>query len=147
MYIKFEDKEKGKRFTFFSKEREIKGEKVVHTDKSVFATLSEGIKTGENNGQSIWENDYWDTVFCGKAYEKALELKDKDRIIVTEMNIRNIFYKPNKRSYPKIMVTEFFVPESEPQVNQEVDHGTADAVSEEEFMDIPDEIDEDLPFN
>lgn len=147
MYIRFEDKEKGKRFTFFKKEREIKGEKLSHTDKSVFATLSEGVKTGENNGQPIWENDYWDAVFCGKAYEKALELKDKDRVVVTEMNIRNVLYRANKRSYPKIMVTEFYLPEPEAQAERDAEHEAAAAASGEEFIDIPDGMEDDLPFN
>lgn len=109
MYIKFEDREKGKRFTFFTREREVNGEKVTHTDKSVFGTLSEGIKTGENNGQPIYENDYWDVTFCGKAYEKALSLKDKDKVCVTEMNVRNVYFKPTKKTYPQIMVTDFDV--------------------------------------
>ena len=107
MYIKIEDREQGRRFTFFLREKEIKGEKVTHTDKCVFGTLSEGIKTGENNGQPIWENDYWNVTFCGKAYEKALALKDKDRVCVVEMNIRNIYHKASKRSYPQITVTDF----------------------------------------
>ena len=134
MYIKFENREQGRRFTFFSREREINGTKVTHTEKSVFATLSEGIKTGENNGQPIWENDYWNTVFCGKAYEKALALKDKDRICVTEMNVRNVYHKPSKKSYPQITVTDFDV-----IVSNHVDN--------EGFMNIPDNIDEELPFN
>lgn len=107
MYIKFENRENGKKFTFFSSERTIDGEQVKMTDKCVFASLSEGIKTGENNGQPIFENDYWNATFCGKAYEKAKELKDKDRIIVVEMNIRNRYI--NKKSYPQITVTDFDV--------------------------------------
>lgn len=137
MYIKIENREQGRKFTFFSREREINGEKVSHTDKSVFGTLSEGIKTGENNGQPIWENDYWNTAFCGKAYEKALDLKDKDRICVVEMNIRNVYSKNTKKSYPQIMVTDFDV------ISSHADHAEAG----EGFMNIPDGIDEELPFN
>lgn len=80
MYIKIENQENARRFTFFKKERIVKGEKVYNTDKSVFGTLSEGIKVGEVNGQAVWENDYWNVTFCGKAYEKALTLKDKDKV-------------------------------------------------------------------
>ena len=107
MYIKIENKEQGRRFTFFSREKEVDGKKVTHTDKSVFSTLSEGIKTGENNGQAIWENDYWNTIFCGKAYEKALLLEDKTRIAITEMNIRNRYSKKTNREYPQILVFDF----------------------------------------
>lgn len=108
MYIKLE-KEQAKRFTYFTKEKEINGVKVGSTEKIVFGTLSEGIKTGENNGHPIWENDYWDASFCGKAYQKALELEDKTRISITEMNIRNVYSKNTKKAYPQIMVTEFEV--------------------------------------
>ena len=107
MYIKFEDRTKGRKFTFFSRERDIKGQKVNMTDKCVFATLSEGIKTGENNGKPIFENDYWKTTFCGKAFEKAKTLKDKDKIMVVEMNIRNVYVEKAKKSYPQITVTDF----------------------------------------
>lgn len=115
MYIKFEERANGKRFTFFKREKEVNGEKVNNTDKSVFGTLSEGIKVGEKNGQPIWENDYWNATFCGKAYEKALTLKDKDRVVVTEMNIRNIYSQNTKKSYPQITVTDFdlYVPNAE----------------------------------
>lgn len=134
MYIKFENREQGKRFTFFKKERAINGTKVTHTTKSVFGTLSEGIKTGENNGQPIWENDYWSTTFCGKAYEKALTLKDGDRICVTEMNVRNVYSPKHKKTYPQIMVTDFDI------LNTNEPEG-------DRFMNIPDDMAEGLPFN
>ena len=107
MYIKFENREQGRHFTFFSRKQKVNNESVTHTEKSVFGTLSDGIKTGENNGQPIYVNDYWQTAFCGKAYQKALELKDKDRISVIEMNIRNVYSSMTKKSYPQIMVTDF----------------------------------------
>lgn len=139
MYIKFDDKEKGKKFTFFKQEREINGQKIAHTERTVFGNLSEGIKVGEKNGQPIWENDYWNTVFCGKAYEPALALHNKDRIVVTEMNVRNVIR--NKKSYPQIMVTEFHVISSQ-------NGGEPETVNEQEdFVDIPAGIDGDMPFN
>lgn len=113
MYIKFETVDQGKYFTYFVKEKEVNGEKIRHTDKSVFGTLSEGIKTGVNNGKAIWENDYWDCIFCGKAYQKALNLSNKTRIIVTEMNIRNKYSKETKKSYPRIIVTDFSIVEND----------------------------------
>lgn len=109
MYIKFENRENGRKFTFFSKERKINGEDVKMTEKCVFGVLSEGIKTGENNGKPIFDNDYWNTTFCGKAYEKAKDLKDRERIMVVEMNIRNIHSSKTGKSYPQITVTDFDV--------------------------------------
>ena len=110
MYIKLE-KENARRFTFFtSKDRD--GNVKENTDKTVFGTLSEGIKVGEMNGVPVYENDNWNARFCGKAYEKALALKDKDRVLVTEMNVRNPYNKVTKRNYPQIMVTDFEVAEA-----------------------------------
>lgn len=140
MYIKLTS-ETGKRFTFFKKERVVNNERVTHTDKSVFGTLSEGIKVGEKNGQILWENDYWNTVFCGKAYQKALELEDKTRIIVTEMNVRNVYSRNTKRNYPQIMVTEFEIAES--AGNENPASGNTD---DDSFMNIPEGLDEELPF-
>lgn len=135
MFIRFEDREQGRRFTFFHNEKTINGEKVDHTDKCVFGSLSEGIKTGENNGQPIWENDYWNTTFCGKALEKALTLNDKDRICVVEMNIRNIYSKNTKRSYPQITVTDFDIMAS-----------NGSHTDENGYMNIPENA-EELPFH
>lgn len=134
MYFKFEDRQ-GKRVTFFSAERIVNGEKITHTDKSVFGTLSEGIKTGENNGKPIYENDYWNVMFCGKAYEKALKLENKTRIVLVEFNIRNQYYKRSKKTYPQIMVTDFDIMETEI------------SNTGNEFVDIPDGIDIEMPFN
>ena len=113
MFIKVENREQGKKVTFFSKEREVRGKKVSHTDKTVFATVSEGIKVSESNGEVIWENDYWTAYFCGKAYKKALMLKDFDRICIVEMNIRNVYSKERKVNYPKITITDFDVCEQQ----------------------------------
>lgn len=139
MYIKIENQENARRFTFFKKERIVKGEKVYNTDKSVFGTLSEGIKVGEVNGQAVWENDYWNVTFCGKAYEKALTLKDKDKVGITEFNVRNAYSKTTKKSYPQIVVTEFEILESKESVNENEDE------KKNGFIDIPDNLPE-LPF-
>lgn len=109
MYFKLEE---GKKFHFFSREREYEGEKTTHTDKAVFGSLSEGIKVGEAYGKPIWENDSWNACFCGKAYEAARELQDGARICVTEMNIRNRYISRTKKSYPQISVFDFYLEET-----------------------------------
>lgn len=116
MYIKFEDREKGKLFTFFSREIEMNGEKVSMTEKCVFGTLSDSVRVGEVNGKTVYEHDYWNGVFCGKALEKAKNLKNKDRICVTEMIIRNRYIKEKRTSFSQICVTDFDIlekPDSE----------------------------------
>ena len=136
MYIKFENREQGKKFTFFTRKKRIAGQLVDHTDKSVFATLSESIKIGNDNGhgQPVWQNDYWNAVFCGKAYEKAIALADKDRIRVVEMSVRNEYNKDTKKSYPMIAVTDFDI------------ISTGAGNRGDGFINIPDNIGEELPF-
>lgn len=136
MYIKFENREDGRRFTFFQKEREVNGSKVQSTDKCVFGTLSEGVKTGENNGKPIYENDYWSVTFCGKAYAEALALKDFDKISVVEMNVRNVYSKNTKKSYPQITVYDFDVV-SVSNVNEAGDDG---------FIPVPTGDEDELPY-
>lgn len=138
MYIKLAT-DNGRKFTFFTSKD--KGGKVKeNTDKTVFGTLSEGIKVGEVKGITQYENDYWNARFCGKAYEKALTLTDQTRVVVTEMTIRNKRDAQTKRTYPQIMVTDFFVPEA-PMQNENVSRKQAD---EEGFMPIPDGLGEEL---
>lgn len=108
MYFKL-DEINGKKVSFFKKEKEVKGVKLYNTDKSVFANLSDGIKTGENNGKPIWDNDIWDTIFCGKCYERALELKDRERIAITEFAIRNKYSKTLKKNFPSLIVYDFII--------------------------------------
>lgn len=139
MYIKFENREQGKRFTFFPREREINGKKCNHTDKSVFGNVSEAIKVGEVNGQPQYEYDSWDARFCGKAYEKARNLVSKDKICVVEMNIRNVYHKESKKNYPQIMITDFDV------IGETGVAGNGN--SGDEFLPIPDGVDEETPFN
>lgn len=137
MYIKFErdpEGHNGKRFNFFKRDIIKKdGEKIDHTDKSVFGTISEAIKTGENNGEPIFVYDNWNAVFCGKAYAKAMQLRDKDKIKVYEMNVRNVYYAQSKKTYPQITVTDFDVV------------GT-DANASEDFNNISPDLEDDLPF-
>lgn len=136
-------RDKGKRVTFFSRKVTVNGEKITHNENSVYGTLSEGIKTGENNGSAIWENDYWSTIFRGKrAYEKALTLKDKDRIVLVEFNVRNKYYAKTKKSYPQILVFDFDILSEDEKEN----NGT-NKTSGEKYLDIPDDIDSDLPFH
>ena len=49
----------------------------------------------------------------GKALDKARSMEDGTRIIVVEMNIRNVYSKTTRRSYPQITVTDFDINESQ----------------------------------
>ena len=63
MFFKFDDREKGKKFTFFKNGKVINGEKIFETDKCVYGTLSDGINKVGKDGKSAWENDYWNVTF------------------------------------------------------------------------------------
>ncbi len=143
MYFKIDNKEKGKKFTFFKKAREVNGVKVDYTDKTVFGLLSDGIKTGEVKGKATWDNDYWNVAFCGKAYEKALTLHNKAQISVTELSIRNIYSTKTKKSYPQITVTEFdIINNGTPAENAGETENTGDG-----FYNVPDDLGDETPFS
>lgn len=49
----------------------------------------------------------WYTHFVGRAYETAVNLKDKDKIIVTNANIENQYNKEQERLYITLTVFDF----------------------------------------
>lgn len=57
------------------------------------------------------DHDYayfsWNAKFVGKAYEMALELKDKDRIAIKEAAIENYYNKEQKKLYVSVVVFDF----------------------------------------
>ena len=85
-----------------------------NTEKVTFGRVSEAIQTGrkdEATGKDVFEFENWDARFVGKAREKALTLKDKDRITLTEWSARCPYNKDKKRSYPYMMIMDFEVRE------------------------------------
>lgn len=49
----------------------------------------------------------WLAFFVGNAYEKAKELEEKDKIILTNAKISNFYNKETKNSYYDVTVFDF----------------------------------------
>ena len=106
----------------FRKDRQTK-------DGSTFATYSYGVNSKDKDGK--WINGFRDCVF-----KKGVEVAHKTDIKVN--NAFEIASEYNGKVYTKVMITDFdVINEGEPQPK----------VDAEGFMEIPDGIDEELPFN
>ena len=80
---------------------------------TMMATLStyEGKDKGGNNVFSSWRG-----FFVGDAYEKAKQLKDKDKIILTASKVDNNYDKTKKALYLTLTIFDFDIvqnPEAE----------------------------------
>lgn len=49
----------------------------------------------------------WNTYFVGEAYEKAKELEDKDKIILTKAKVENNYDKSKEQLYLTLTVFDF----------------------------------------
>lgn len=114
----------GKPVTVFKNER-------TTQNGGKFTTYSLAVASKDKDGN--WVNGYIDAQF-----KKDVEVNNKAKI-----NIGNAFYAVNKgkdgKNYIKLFVMEFDV----------VDQGEVPNVAQasgEDFMSIPDNIDEELPF-
>ena len=112
MFINMEGAKYFPNFTYFSKERNVDGAMLRHTETQVFGVLSDGIKRTDPQGNVTWTNDYWNVIFTGEAYEAALQLSDHTRIGLERFTIRNIYRKETKTSYQLIYVYAFHLQEA-----------------------------------
>ena len=123
--------------------RFFKDSKNQNTEKVVFGRVSEAVRSGKKDekGNDIWVYENWNARFVGKAYEKAKVLEDKASITLTEWAVRCPYVEEKKKSYPYIMVMDFDVRErgNNSPAPESADNGDG-------FMNIPDGIDEELPF-
>ncbi|NCE98099.1 hypothetical protein [Emergencia sp. 1XD21-10] len=71
---------------------------------TVIATIStfEGKDKDGNNRYCSWR-----ARFVGDAYENALNLVDKDRIIITSGKVENNYIKKTKRLYVNVTIFDF----------------------------------------
>ena len=59
----------------------------------------------DSNGNSVYSS--WRTQFVSKAYEKAGNLKDKDRIVLTSAKVENNYNKETEKLYDTVTVFDF----------------------------------------
>lgn len=75
-------------------------------ERTVFATLSTS-KKNVKEGAVTYENMSWNASFVGAAYDKALNLKDRDKIDVIKGAITNRYDKELRRLYVDVIVFDF----------------------------------------
>lgn len=82
----------------------------VKKDEKRKNTVQANISTYEGEGPDE-ERRYssWFTRFVGKAYEKALGLNDKDKIIIKSAKIENSYNKETEKLYVTVTVFDFKV--------------------------------------
>lgn len=72
-------------------------------EKFVQANLT----TSKKNDDNTYINMYWKARFVGKSIEAAKELKDKDKIEITNGIIENNYDKENEKLWVNVTVFEF----------------------------------------
>lgn len=80
----------------------------VKRDEKRKNTIIANISTYEGKDQND-KNQYcsWRARFVSDAYEKALGLKDKDRIIITKGKVENNYNKEQERLYVHVTIFDF----------------------------------------
>ena len=106
------------------------------------ASLSTGKKVGET-----FRNSNWFVTFVGDAAKKfeTLAIVERDVIEITSGEVENVYSKEKGQSYLSVTIYDF-----EKVVVGSTDSSTpasSTASNGDGFMNIPDGIDEELPFN
>lgn len=80
----------------------------VKRDEKRKNTIIANISTYEGKDQNN-KSQYcsWRARFVGDAYEKALGLKDKDRIIITKGKVENNYNKEKEKLYVIVTIFDF----------------------------------------
>lgn len=102
------------------------------------------ISTSKKNKQTDqYETDFNSNFvrFIGTAHSMAAKLSDGDRIKIGSCEVTNKYDKEKNTTYTNYMVYSFEVEGGKPQNNQ------SDQKVKDGFMNIPDGLDEELPFN
>ena len=95
----------------------------------------------KNKQTGEYETDFSGFVrFIGGAHQKAASLKEKDRIKLGDCEVTNRYDKEKKTTYTNFAVFDFEMANGEQQAPQQAQPSVAG------FENIPDGIDEELPF-
>lgn len=118
-----------------------------------YATIWE-VKAGKGNYSDVrlsiskknkqteqYETDFSGFVrFIGTAHQNAGSLKEKDRIKIGDCEVTNSYDKEKKVTYTNFAVFSF------EDVNGN-NNSTSEKTKDDSFVNIPDGIDEELPFS
>ena len=94
------------------------------------------ISTSKKNQDGGYQSMNWRARFVGKCKDTAAQLKDKDRIEITNGLIENNYVKETKTLWVNVVVFDFELMDSKPKTDNEPNL--------DEFQAIDD--DEDIPF-
>lgn len=98
----------------------------------------------KNKQTEQYETDFSGFVrFIGTAHQKASRLKEKDRIKLGDCEVTNSYDKEKKVTYTNFAVFSF---EDTSGGNSSASSNNQNKPSNDGFMNIPDGIDEELPF-
>lgn len=81
--------------------------------------------------------------FIGTAHQMASQLSEKSRIKISSCEVTNKYDKEKNKEYTNFLVYGFEIQDG----NKTSNNSRASGKSNNGFMNIPDGIDEDLPFN
>lgn len=100
----------------------------------------------KNKQTNEYETDFSGFVrFIGTAHQKATSLKERDRIKIGDCEVTNNYNKEKNVTYTNFAVFSFEDANSGGNANN--NQNTQSKSDPDGFMNIPDGIDEELPFN
>lgn len=95
----------------------------------------------KNKQTSQYETDFSSIVrLIGEAHKKASELAQGSKIKILTCDTTNNYDKKKNTTYWRCIIYDFEFTEDSPKANNQVTSGDS-------FMNIPDGLDEELPFN
>lgn len=117
-------------------------------DKGNYAIVE--ISTSKKNKQTDqYETDFNSkfTRFIGQAHTDILALQDGVKIKLGEIEVTNSWNKETKQGYTNFLVYTFEVAERQDAENAGSNAGSQQESGSDGFMNLPQGIDEELPFN
>lgn len=122
----------------------------------VQANLSSGKNTNQTDaeGKPIYRNSNWRASFVGNAATKFKELGivEKSRIVLTSGEIETMYVKEKEKAYTNVTIFDFELwngnggNNGTPQTSTPA-QTSMPAPANDGFMNIPDGIEDELPFN
>ena len=101
----------------------------------------------KNKQTNQYETDFSGFVrFIGTAHQRANTLKEKDRIKIGDCEVTNSYNKEKNVTYTNFAVFSFEDANSNGS-NANTNHNAQSKPNANGFINIPDGIDEELPFN
>jgi len=92
--------------------------------------ISARLSTGHKNQDGTWTNSSWYARFVGRCKQNAALLKERDRIVITNAIIENVYDKEQKKSWLTLVIFDF----------------DAEQKTSNNFVPMPQYDEDELPF-